>query len=215
MSQKREELTNYEVSSRSINTIAAGYRIESISAAITINRKSLPKQLLEPDNSDNLKGHVAELEQLVSVAIGIDKSRGDTIKLLLVDFVSPDAETPKATSSLTAILASFAPTIVNGIFILVAIMAILFFAVRPLIGISERMLLQNENKDNQFISDKNQQFYERLSAPEAQNLNEDLSIHKSDATVEFATQQLKIAFENNPDRAINVMRKWISESRVA
>ena len=75
---------------------------------------------------------IKEIEQLVASAAGLDKQRGDVVKISVVDFVdsSRDLE-PAAGPSILEILARQTGSIVNaGAVVLVAAMVI-WFGVRP------------------------------------------------------------------------------------
>lgn len=94
-SQKRDELTNYEVGSRATAVVSEGYRIERLSVAVVVNAKRFadPGGAAAPE--DAVKKRVAEIERLVASAAGLDRSRGDVVTVSVVDFVeaavSPDA----------------------------------------------------------------------------------------------------------------------------
>src|SRR6185437_522606 len=81
--QKREELTNYEISSKATTTTSSGYVIDNLSIAVLVNRTAFGAKAT-PDAIDK---QVKDIEQLVSSAAGLRKDRGDTIKVLVVDFV--------------------------------------------------------------------------------------------------------------------------------
>ena len=85
--QKREELTNYEVSSKSIQTTSAGFLIQNLSIAVLINRAALTTTLGDKASPEAIAAQVKEIEQLVASAAGLDKTRGDVVKISVVDFV--------------------------------------------------------------------------------------------------------------------------------
>ncbi len=85
--QKREELTNYEVSSKSIQTTSAGFLIQNLSVAVLINRAALTSSLDDKAGPEAVAAQIKEIEQLVASAAGLDKQRGDVIKISVVDFV--------------------------------------------------------------------------------------------------------------------------------
>ncbi len=130
--QKREELTNYEVSSKSIQTTSAGFLIQNLSVAVLINRSALTASLGDKAGPEAVAAQIKEIEQLVASAAGLDKQRGDVVKISVVDFVdsSRDLE-PAAGPSILEILARQTGSIVNaGAVVLVAAMVI-WFGVRP------------------------------------------------------------------------------------
>ena len=85
--QKREELTNYEVSSKSIQTTSAGFLIQNLSVAVLINRSALTASLGDKAGPEAVAAQIKEIEQLVASAAGLDKQRGDVVKISVVDFV--------------------------------------------------------------------------------------------------------------------------------
>jgi len=70
---KKEELTNYEVSSKQITTTSAGFVIDGLSVAVLINKASLTASLGDKPAPDALDKQVKEIEQLVSTAAGLRK----------------------------------------------------------------------------------------------------------------------------------------------
>jgi flagellar M-ring protein FliF len=130
--QKREELTNYEVSSKSINTVSGGFAVEHISIAVLVNKLSLIAALGGKPPPEVLAKQLAELEDVVSSAAGLDRTRGDNVKLSAVDFVdaSHDLE-PVPGPGLSEILMRQTGTIVNGFVILLVALSLLWFGVRP------------------------------------------------------------------------------------
>jgi flagellar M-ring protein FliF len=64
--QKREELTNYEVSSKSIQTTSAGFAVQNLSIAVLINRAALTASLGDKPSSDAIANQIREIEQLVA-----------------------------------------------------------------------------------------------------------------------------------------------------
>src|SRR3984957_19015356 len=81
--QKREELTNYEISSKATTTVSSGYTVENLSVAVLVNRAAFGDKAT-PDAIDK---QVKDIQQLVSSAAGLSTARGDTIKVSVVDFV--------------------------------------------------------------------------------------------------------------------------------
>ena len=130
--QKREELTNYEVSSKSIQTTSAGFLIQNLSVAVLINRAALTASLGDKTGPEAAAAQIKEIEQLVASAAGLDRQRGDVVKISVVDFVdtSRDLE-PAPGPSIVEILARQTGSMINaGALVLVAAM-VLWFGVRP------------------------------------------------------------------------------------
>ena len=130
--QKREELTNYEVSSKSVQTTSAGFVVQNLSVAVLVNRAALAAAPGDKPAPEAVASQVREIEQLVASAAGLDKQRGDIVKISVVDFVdsSRDLE-PAPGPSLVEIIARQTGSIVNaGAIVLVGAMLV-GFGVRP------------------------------------------------------------------------------------
>jgi flagellar M-ring protein FliF len=130
--QKREELTNYEVSSKSIQTTSAGFVIQNLSVAVLINRAALAASLGGKPSAEALDAQVHEIEQLVGSAAGLNRQRGDAVKISVVDFVdsSHDLE-PAPGPSLVDIVARQTGSILNAGAIVAVAAMLLWFGVRP------------------------------------------------------------------------------------
>jgi flagellar M-ring protein FliF len=130
--QKREELTNYEISSKSIQTTSAGFVVQNLSVAVLINRAALAASLGGKPSADAIAAQVREIEQLVGSAAGLNRARGDAVKISVVDFVdsSRDLE-PAPGPSLIEIVARQMGSILNAGAIVAVAGMMLWFGVRP------------------------------------------------------------------------------------
>jgi hypothetical protein len=130
--QKREELTNYEVSSKSIQTTSASFVIRNLSIAVLINRVALTASLGDKASPEAAAAQVKEIEQLVASAAGLDKQRGDVVKIAVVDFVdsSRDLE-PAPGPLLVEIVARQFGSIVNAAAIVLVAAMTVWFGLRP------------------------------------------------------------------------------------
>ncbi len=88
--QKREELTNYEVSTKSVQTTSAGFVVQNLSVAVLVNRTALAAPLGDKPAPEAVASQVKEIEQLVASAAGLDVKRGDVVKISVVDFVDSE-----------------------------------------------------------------------------------------------------------------------------
>jgi flagellar M-ring protein FliF len=120
------------VSSKSIQTTSAGFLIQNLSVAVLINRSALTASLGDKAGPEAVAAQVKEIEQLVASAAGLDKQRGDVIKISVVDFVDSTRDLePAPGPSILEILARQTGSIVNtGAVVLVAAMVV-WFGVRP------------------------------------------------------------------------------------
>lgn len=131
--EKKEELTNYEISSKQISTTSAGYVVKNLSVAVLINRAALLATLGgDKAPTDALDKQIKEIQGLVASAAGLSKERGDEAKISVVDFVDAGKDLEPVTGpSFMEILERQTGTLVNaGAIILVAALLI-WFGVRP------------------------------------------------------------------------------------
>lgn len=132
-SQKREEVTNYEVPSRSMATTSAGYRVERITAAVVLNRKRLVEQLGVGATPDAISREVAEIERIAVAAAGIDTSRGDKLTVTALDFGNDTTSLAPAPSlAASELLATHAGTAMEALTIIVVAVLLLLVGFRPL-----------------------------------------------------------------------------------
>jgi flagellar M-ring protein FliF len=77
--QRREDVTNYEVSSKTITTVSDGYAVNKMFLAVLVNRPRLSASLGDKVSDSAIEAKVAEIAQLAATAAGIDRPRGDQI----------------------------------------------------------------------------------------------------------------------------------------
>ena len=125
---KREELTNYEVSSKTVTTTSGGYTIDHMSIAILVN-----KATLAATTPVALSAKLADIESLVTSASGLRKDRGDTIKVLAEDFADAghDLE-PVPSASIVDMLMHQSGTAINALAAVVVAVLLIMFGLRPL-----------------------------------------------------------------------------------
>lgn len=130
--QKREETTNYEVSSKTIQTTSGGFEVEHISIAVLVNRASLVAALGGKPSPDAINKEVSDLQQVVASAAGASLARGDTIKVSAVDFIETGRDlSPVPPPGWQEILLRQTGTAINGGIILLVALLTLWFGVRP------------------------------------------------------------------------------------
>lgn len=130
--QKREDLTNYEISSKTIQTVSDGYAIKHISVAVLVNRARLAALAGPEASKAAIDAQVAEIEQLVGSAAGFSKERGDNVKVAAVGFVN-DGQPLEAVPPLSVmdVLMRQSATLINAGTILVVAGLLIWFGLRP------------------------------------------------------------------------------------
>ena len=68
--QRREDVTNYEVSSKTITTVSDGYAVNKMFLAVLVNRPRLAASLGDKASDAAIEAKVAEIAQLAATAAG-------------------------------------------------------------------------------------------------------------------------------------------------
>jgi flagellar M-ring protein FliF len=218
--QKREELTNYEVSSKSIQTTSAGFVVQNLSVAVLINRAALAASLGGKPSTEAVDAQVHEIEQLVGSAAGLNRQRGDAIKISVVDFVdsSRDLE-PAAGPSLVEILARQTGSILNAAAIVVAAGMMLWFGVRPAMRMAFAPPRIAAAEDARGESGRTP----ALGAPEGDSQPGESILIETDANHDEFMQALIARRDNGPERkllkliefdenhAAAILKQWIRQ----
>lgn len=133
--ERKEELTNYEVSSKTVQTVSEGYRVENLTVAVILNRKRL--QAASGDNAtpEAIQDQIKEIERLVATAAGLEPKRGDKIAVTAVDFVQGGALEPMPGPGVVELLLRHTGSVVNGAVILAATLMLIYFGLRPAINV--------------------------------------------------------------------------------
>jgi flagellar M-ring protein FliF len=130
--ERREELTNYEVSSKTIQTVSEGYKIESLTIAVVVNRKRLMASLGDGANAEALQSQLKEVERLVGSAAGVDAARGDRVTVAAVEFLPNDRlNEPIPSPGMLALLMDHTSAAIKGLTMLAITALLIWFGLRP------------------------------------------------------------------------------------
>jgi flagellar M-ring protein FliF len=143
-SKKSEELTNFEMSSKTVTTVSGGYSIENLSVAVLINRAAFTeagdaaKQGAKGDakaeaaKAESVDKQLKEIEQLISSAAGLKKERGDTLKVSAVDFLFAEHEmTPAENVGVGEIFSHHLGSVINAVAMIIVTALIVLFGLVP------------------------------------------------------------------------------------
>lgn len=128
---RREELTNYELNSKTVSTVSDGYTMEALTVAVVINRKRLLSVIGENADAAALEAHLRDVEQLVGAAVGLAADRGDRITVAAVDFFKDGELLEPLGMSFGELLLSQTGTIVNALAVLAATLMLVWLGLRP------------------------------------------------------------------------------------
>jgi flagellar M-ring protein FliF len=129
---KREELTNYEINSKQVETKSEGYSIENISVAIVINKQQLAKMLGGSPTADQISQQLQEFQAIAASAAGTLEKRGDQVKLTAVDFLAADQQIEAAAGeSVMSIITGNLGTLINALTLIVITVLIFMLGLKP------------------------------------------------------------------------------------
>ncbi|MEW6123905.1 MAG: flagellar basal-body MS-ring/collar protein FliF [Pseudomonadota bacterium] len=130
--ERREELTNFEISSRTTQTVSDAFRLKNLSIAILVNRDRLAANAGKGSDVVPIETQIYEIEQLAASAAGYDKERGDKMKVVATMFADGGhAMEPIPPLSWSELLLRQAGTLVNALTILVVAALLIWFGLRP------------------------------------------------------------------------------------
>jgi flagellar M-ring protein FliF len=215
-STRREDLTNYEISSTVTQTVRDGYAIEHLSVAVLVNRERL--DAVAASGGPAVDAQLAEIEQLVSSAAGIDQPRGDQVKVAAVAFL--DGGQPlEATPPLpfAELLLRQSGTLINALTILVVAALLIWFGLKPAVRSiltrpdSPTAIASLSASDADVIALSSEAAAVSLSARADVSLIEDLT-SKMNRSPQRRLEQI---VELNEEQAAAVLRHWMRQEERA
>jgi flagellar M-ring protein FliF len=131
---KKEEQTNFEINQKTVATVRNGYQIDKLSIAVVVNRGRIAKLAGEPFDQAKYDAIIAEMQKLVSSAVGMDTARGDTVNVTAIDFLENEllAEAPTSEGFMDIFLRNMG-SMMNALAFVVVAFLIVFLGFRPLI----------------------------------------------------------------------------------
>ena len=132
-SQKREELTNYEISSKTITTVSGGFSVENISVAVLVNRASL-LAAMGGKPTPSRDGQAARRSPAARRLGGGSQQGRAAIRSRSRPSISPIAarcSSPCPAPGFTEIMLRQTGTIINGVVVLAVAFLMIWFGIRP------------------------------------------------------------------------------------
>jgi flagellar M-ring protein FliF len=138
---RREELVNYELNSKVVQTVREGYRVKRMAIAVVISRKHLADSLGAGATPAAQDARLADLKRLVSAATGASAERNDEIEIVAADFAGGEgALAPEASPGLRDYMLMNSGTAINALAFLGVAFLVVWFGVRPM----TRVLAQSQ-----------------------------------------------------------------------
>jgi flagellar M-ring protein FliF len=216
--ERREELTNYEVGTKTTSTVSEGYRLESLTVAVVVNRKRLVAALGDNAGPEAVDKQLKEVERLVASAAGIDAKRGDRVSVSALEFIdSGHALEPVPSIGMVEHLLRHTGTFVNAVAMVAMTVLLIWFGVRP----AMRAILEPrpaEAARGQTLQPQAQQVTAdqsagaRIAAGEVQpNLIADLT-SKRGRTPQKRLEQMA---DFDEEQAVAVLKQWMHGAKSA
>ncbi|WP_018264572.1 MULTISPECIES: flagellar basal-body MS-ring/collar protein FliF [Methylosinus] len=221
--KKNEELTNFELSSKTITTVSGGYTVENISIAVLVNRASLGGPGKDAPKPEAVERQIKEIEQLVSTAAGLHKERGDTVKVSAVEFMPNEndmgpVEAPGWADALTHQLGS----VINALALIAVTVMLVIFGLRPatraLLAETPSVALAENDSPMLDLDGGIELPFTPLEAPEfTMAAAVDTGLIEDIADQETFTQQKRLErlIEADEMQAVAILKQWMyAEGRV-
>lgn len=131
-SDRKEEITNYEMNSKRIATVSNGYSVTKMSIAVVVNQQRLATILGKDATPEAIAARVADIQKMVVSATGFDEKRGDLINVSAVEFIDGLDGEEIASPGVLASVGQHAGTLINAAAFIVVVFLVAFFGLRPL-----------------------------------------------------------------------------------
>lgn len=131
-SDRKEEITNYEMNSKRIATVSNGYSVTKMSIAVVVNQQRLAAILGKDATPEAIAARVADIQKMVTSATGFDEKRGDLINVSAVEFIDGLDGEAIASPGAFASVGQHAGTLINAAAFIVVVFLVAFFGLRPM-----------------------------------------------------------------------------------
>jgi flagellar M-ring protein FliF len=203
--EDKQETVNYEVDTRQTATTSAGYVVNKMSVAVVVNKKALLAGLDPAADDKVIATRLAEMEDVVRSSAGLQKERGDAVKVSLIDFyVSDDVAQPADAPAFMDYVTGNLGTIINAVSLLIAMAVVLLVGLRPAL----KILVAQDRVDVPALP---------VAEPAQAALTQQMATSETalDTIVTQATdsrEHLNRLVNVDVDRAAQVLKKWLNES---
>lgn len=203
---RREETTNYEINTKTIQTVRDGFTVEKLAVAVVVDEARLVASLGENASEDARADRLAEIERLVTTAAGVNAERGDTVAVTILPFVDgAGLLQPLPGPTIVEQLTRHAGGLLNALTLLAAVALLIWFGLRP----ATRAILEANVAG-------------RLAAPPAPQLQAagaaaageaDLTGDVPDLLKRLPQKRLEQIVKLDTEQAAAVIRQWVRQSQ--
>jgi flagellar M-ring protein FliF len=212
--ERREELTNYEIGTKTTSTVSEGYRIENLTIAVVLNRKQLLASLGSSPSSEAVDKQLKEVERLVGSAAGVDVKRGDRITVAAVEFAhAGQAMEAVPRIGLVEEAMRHLGSVVNGVALVAITVLLIWFGVRPAMRAILEARPPEATKVAELKAEPGGRSGSAVAGPEsgAPNLIADLT-SKLERTPQKRLEQM---IDLDEEQAAAILKQWVRGARTA
>lgn len=227
---RREELTNYEMNTKTVSTVSDGYAVKRLSIAVVIDQTRLLETAgTTPPPADFVDQQILKIRDLVATAAGLNADRGDVINVTAVNFLNPaGADMDPVSTPWSEQLMRQSGSYVNALAILGAVALLIWFGVRPLLrdqnaksaGTEVALREAGEAGVPNFVGDTQQAIAGEgakavIGGPEA--YADQMKTSLSDLRQRMrmpAKLRLEQMIEMDEERVAAVLKQWIHETAI-
>lgn len=217
---RREELVNYELNSKTVQTVREGYRVRRIAIAVVVNRKELLGQAGGGADPAAVTARLDELRKLIAAATGANTD--DSIEVSAADFSSDAGLAPLPAASLYDYVLMNLGTLINSAAVLVVVAIVIAFGVRPIMTVLSRSTETAQQLKAESIGDTTASLESDSTATLAQQrpaaaLTNDApmsgSLPPSQSRGIDARARLEALVAADEAKVAKILRSWMSEAR--
>lgn len=217
---RREEITNYEINSKTVSTVSDGYQIKKLAVAVVVDRSRLsPSGENAPAPANYIDDQLNRIRQMVATAAGLDTARGDIINVTAVDFIgTKDINMEPVQAPVWETVSRYMPAIASSLAMVVAVLLILFLGVRPLMREMREPALALEDASSATKGEDDSQAL--LPQPPAAQIADGGSYNPGNVLGDLRQrmrvppqERLDQMIELDEERFAGVLRDWIREEK--
>ncbi len=139
---KREELTNYEINQKKISIVSDGYTINRLSVALVVDAGRISTILGANAKQTDMEAKIKELEAIVTTALSLSQKRGDSVNVSVMEFLPEEiiGEEDEG-GGFALMLSQHFGSMINALGLIAGAFIVALLGVRPLL-----VFLQRDNR---------------------------------------------------------------------
>ena len=134
LAERKEEQTNFEINSKTVSTVRNSYAVEGLSIAVVVNKDRIDAMLGGSPTPEETAAYIAELQDVVATAAGVDADRGDRANVTVMEFLASELLVADAAQSgFLETLKTHLGSIINALAFIAVAGLLVLFGFRPLL----------------------------------------------------------------------------------